>query len=80
MSRVDHGVDPFGPQIGRQALGAAEAADALRNRLRRRVGGRARERQERVDAGLSGEAARERARFRRSSENEKMNALQGTAP
>jgi len=80
MGRVDDSVDSLGPEKCRKALGAAEAANPLRDRRRRRVGGRACERQQGLDAGLAGEAARERARFRRSAENEETKALQGMAP
>ncbi len=80
MGRVDYRADAFGLEIGCQALDAAEAADPLRDRRRRRAGGRPRERQEGVDAGLAREAAGERARFRRSAENEEAKALQGQAP
>jgi hypothetical protein len=80
MGRVDDGVDPPGPDIGREALRAAEAADALRDRRGRGIGGRAGERQDGVDVRLAREPARQRARFRRSAENEEANALQGTAP
>ncbi len=80
MGRVDDGVDPLGPKIGRQALRPAEAADALRDRRRRGIGGRPGERQDGVDIRLAREAARQSARFRRSAEDEQANALQGTAP
>jgi hypothetical protein len=80
MGRVDQGVDAFGLEVGRKAFGAAEAADPLRDRRGRRVRGRAGERQDRRDPGFIGETARERARFRRSAENEQAKALQGAAP
>jgi len=80
MGRIDHGVDALGLEIRRKALGAAEAADPLWNRRGRRLRGGAGEREERRDAGLVRQAARERARFRRSAENEKAKALQGAAP
>ena len=80
MGRVDHRVDALAREIGREALGAAEAADPLWDRRGRGVRGRAGERQDRRDVGLIGEAARERARLRRSAENEQAKALQAAAP
>jgi hypothetical protein len=80
MGRIDHGVDALGLEIRRKTLGAAEAADPLRDRRGRGVRGRAGERQERRDAGLIRQAPRERAGFRCSAENEKAKALQGAAP
>jgi hypothetical protein len=80
MGRIDDGVDALGRKIGGQALGAAEAADAARDQGGRWIGGRAGERQERRNAGFVDETARKRARFRRAAENEKAEALQGTAP
>jgi hypothetical protein len=80
MGRVDHGVDALGLEVGRKALGAAKAADSLRDRRGRGVRGRAGERQDRRDPGFIGETAREPACFRRSAENEQAKALQGEAP
>ena len=80
MGRVDDGADMLGIDIGGQALGAAEAADALRNRRPGRIGRRARKRQRRCDIGLIGDPARERARFRRAAENEQTKAVQKAAP
>ena len=80
MGRVDDDVDALGAKIGREALGTPEAADALRDRRRRRIGGRAGERQDGFEIRLAREAARQRARFRRSAEDEQANGLQGTAP
>jgi len=80
MRCVDDGVDPLSLEIRCKAPGAAEAADPLRDRRGRRIRGRARERDERRDAELIRQAARERACFRRSTENEEAKALQGAAP
>ena len=80
MGRVDDGVDALVREIGGEARGAAEAADAQRDRRRRGIGGRARKREERLDLGVVGDPPRERARFRRAAENEQAKALQGAAP
>ncbi len=80
MGRVDHPVDALRGKIVGKTLGAAKAADAPRNRRRRGIGGRARERQNCLDAGLNGEAARQRARFAGAAEDEQAKALQRTAP
>jgi hypothetical protein len=80
MGRIDHGVDALGLEISGKTLGAAEAADPLRDRRRRRLRGCAGEREERRDAGLIRQAARERTCFRGSAENEEAKALQGATP
>ena len=80
MGGVDDGVDALAREIGGEALGAAEAADAQRDRRRRGVRRRAGEREDRLDLGLVGDPPRQRARFRRAAENEQAKALQGAAP
>jgi hypothetical protein len=80
MRRVDHRVDALARDVGRQALGAAEAADALRDRRRLRPGGYARKGQGRRNIRLIGDPPRERVRFRRSAENEQAKAVQRAAP
>ena len=80
MGGVDHRADVFRAQEIRETRRAAEAADPLRDRGLRRMGGRAGERQERVDGGLAGEAAGEGARFRRAAENEQAKAFHEAAP
>jgi hypothetical protein len=80
MGRVDDRIDTLGLKERREAFGAAEAADPLRDRRGGRLCGRAGERQERGDSWVAGETARERACFRRSSENEQAERLQRAAP
>jgi hypothetical protein len=80
VGRVDDSADAFARDIRGQTVGAAEAADALRNRRWRRIGGRARKRQDRRDMGLSGDPPGEPARFRRAAENEQAKARQWAAP
>ena len=80
MGRVDDGVDALAREIGGQALGAAEAANALRNRRSGRIGSRARKRQNRRNIGLIGNPPRERACFRRAAKNEQAKAVQWAAP
>jgi hypothetical protein len=80
MSSVDDGVDAFFRDIGGEARGAAEAADAGRDRRRRGTGRCARKREDGVDLGIIGDPPRERTRFRRAAENEQAKALQGAAP
>ena len=80
MGRVDDGVDALACEKRSQAFGAAEAADALRNRRWRGIGGRARKRQDGRNIGLIGDPPRERARFRRAAENEQTKAVQWAAP
>jgi hypothetical protein len=80
MGRVDDGVDALTGEKGRQAFGAAEAADALGNWRLSRIGGRPRERQNRRNIGLIGDPPRERACFRRAAENEQTKAFQWAAP
>ena len=80
MGRVDEGADLLGREIGGQALGAAEAANALRDRRSGRIGGRARKRENARNVALTSDAARERACFRRAAENEQTKAVQRAAP
>jgi hypothetical protein len=80
VGRVDDGADALAREEGRQTFGAAEAATALRNRRRGRIGGRARKRQNGRDIGNIGDPARERACLRRAAENEQTKALQWAAP
>ena len=80
MGRVDDGVDALAGEKRRQALGAAEAADALGDRRWSGVGRRARQRQDGRNIGLVGDPPRERARLRRAAENEQAKALQWAAP
>jgi hypothetical protein len=80
MGRVDDGVDALGPEIGGQALRAAEAADALRDRRGRGISGRAGKRQNRRNIGFIGDPSRKRARLRRAAENEQAKAVQRAAP
>ena len=61
MGGVDDGVDALAREIRSQTFGAAEAADALRDRRRRGIGGRARKRQNGLDPGLTASAARARS-------------------
>ena len=63
-----------------QALGAAEAADALGNWRLSGIGRRPRERQDRRNVGLISKPPRKRARLRRAAENEQAKALQWAAP
>jgi len=80
MGRVDDGVDALGREIGREADGAAEAADARWDWRRRGVRRRAREREDRLDGGVIGDSPRERARLRRAAENKQAKTLQGESP
>ena len=80
MGRVDDGVDALSGEKRRQALGAAEAADASRDWRWSGIGRRPRQRQDRRDIGLIGDPPRERARLRRAAENEQAKALQWAAP
>jgi hypothetical protein len=80
MGRVDDSADALGREIGGEALGAAEAANALRDRRSGRIGGRARKRENPRDVALTSDAARERACFRRAAKNEQAKAVQRAAP
>ncbi len=80
MRGVDDRVDALARQKRRQAVGPAKAADALGDRRRRGIRGRARERQHGVDVGLIGEAPRQRAGLARAAENEQAKAVQAKAP
>ena len=70
MRGVDQSVDAFGGKICGQALGAAEAADAYRHRMRDRRGGAAGERQGHIEPAALREAFAEQARFRGAAQNE----------
>ena len=80
MGRVDNGVDVLAGEKRRQALGAAEAADALGNWHLSRVGRRPCERQDWRNIALIGHPPRERAGLRRPAENEQTKRLQWAAP
>ncbi len=80
MGRVDNCVDALAGEKGRQALGAAEAADALGNWRLSGIGRRPRQRQDRRNIRPVGKPSRERARLRRAAENEQAKALQWAAP
>ena len=75
MRRIDQDVDRFRAEIGGETLGAAETADPHRNRLRRRRGGAAGERQRHREIGARRQALREPPRLRGAAENE--DALHG---
>ena len=80
MGRVDDRVDALGGKIGAQALGTAKAADSLRDRGRRRIGGRAGERQDGRDVRLVRKPPRQRARLGSAAENKQAKALQAATP
>jgi hypothetical protein len=80
MGRIDHGVDPFAFEVGGQACRAAETADPDRNRRRSRIGGCAREREDRLDFRLARDPPRQRGGLRRAAEDEQAKLLQGAAP
>jgi hypothetical protein len=80
MGCVDNGGDALARQKRRQALGAAEAADALRNWRLSGICRRSGERQDRRDIGLVSKPSRKRAGFRRPAENEQAKSLQWAAP
>jgi hypothetical protein len=80
MGRINDGVDMLARDIGSQARRVAEAADPLRDRRRRGIGGCARERQNGRDIRVIGDPARERVRFRRAAKNEQTKAGQRAAP
>ena len=80
MGRVDDGVDALACEKRGQAFGAAEAADASRDRRWSGVGGRSRQRQNCRNIGLIGDPPRKRACFRRAAENEQTKRRQGAAP
>jgi hypothetical protein len=80
MGRVDDGSDALADKKCREAVGAAEAPDALRNGRPCGIGGRSRQRQDCGDVGLIGDPPRERAGFRRPSEDEQTKAIQCAAP
>ena len=80
MSRVDHGLNALGRKKGGEASDAAEAPGPRRDRRRRGIGRRARERKDCADLRLLGDPPRQRARFRRAAENDEAKAVQGAAP
>jgi hypothetical protein len=80
MRRVDDGVDALPGEKRRQAFGAAKAADASGDRRRSGIGGRSRQRQDRRNIRLIGDAPRKRARLRCAAEDEQAKTLQGAAP
>jgi hypothetical protein len=80
MSRVDHRVDALALKIRGEALYAAKAADAQRDRRRGRIRRHSGQRQNRRDVGVAGDAPRERARLSRAAEYEQAKALQAAAP
>jgi hypothetical protein len=80
MGRVDHRLDALTGKISGEAVWAAKAADAQRDRRRGGVRGRAGQRQDRRNVRLAGDPPRERARLRRAAENEQAKWLQAAAP
>jgi hypothetical protein len=80
MRRVDYGVDALVGEKGPKAVCAAEAADPQRNRRRRGIGRRARERQSGFDLGVVSDPPRQRACFRCAAENQQAKSLQRAAP
>ena len=70
MGRVDQEVDRLRMEPASEACRAAEAADPHRNRLRRRCGGAAGERQRHREIGTLREALRQEPRLRGAAENE----------
>ena len=63
MRRIHQGGDALGAQEGGQPVGAAEAADAARDRRRRGGRGAAGQRQHRREPAVVGQQPRERARL-----------------
>jgi hypothetical protein len=80
MCCVDYRVDTLAGEIGGEALSATITSDTQRDRRRRGIRRRARQRQDWLQVGLVGDALRQRARLRRAAENEQAKALQATAP
>jgi len=80
MGCVDDRVDALAREIRGEALGAAKAADAQRDRRRRGVDRRAGQRQNRRDVAVACDAPRERARLRGAAKYEQAKALQAAAP
>ena len=70
MRGVDQGIDALADEICGETVGAAEAADAHRHRLRGGRGGAAGERQRHGEVGAAGEASGQLPRFRGAAENE----------
>jgi len=80
MGRIDHSIDAFAFEVGGEARPAAETADPDRDRRRSGIGGRARERKDRLDLGFARDPPRQRGRLGRAAENEQAKLLQGAAP
>jgi hypothetical protein len=80
MGRVDDGADALSDEKRREALGAAETADALGNWRLSGIRRRSRQRQDRRNVRFVGDPSRKRARFRRAAENVQAKALQWAAP
>ena len=80
MGRVDDGADALAREKNGETFGAAEPADASRNWRLSRIGGHAGKRQNGHDIGFIGDPRGQRARFRRSAENEQTKAVQKAAP
>jgi hypothetical protein len=80
MGRVDDRADSLASKICREALDAAEAANALGNRRLSRIGGRPRERQDWRDIRLVNKPPRERVGLRSAAKNEQTKARQWAAP
>jgi hypothetical protein len=80
MRRVDHRIDALARKIRGEALGAAKAADAQRDRRRCGVRRRAGEREKRRDIALARDAPRERVSLRRAAKDQQAKALQAAAP
>ena len=80
MGGVDDSADALAGEKRRQAFGAAKPADASRDRRWSGLGRGSRQRQDRRNIGLVSKPSRERARLRRSAENEQAKGLQWAAP
>ena len=72
MGGIDQHVDALALQISGQPLGAAEAADPHRNRLRGRLGRAAGQRKRYLEIRPFRQQARQLPRFRRAAEYENM--------
>jgi hypothetical protein len=70
MGCVNERIDAFSREIVRKAVGAPEATDTHRHRLRRRRGGAAGKRQRHREIGAAGKAFGKASGFRRAAENE----------
>jgi len=80
MGRVDDRADALAGEKRGETFGAAEAADPLRNWRPSGIGGRAGKRQDGGDIGFAGDPRGQRARLRRTAENEQAKAVQKAAP